>query len=98
MYFLRFTPSDAVWEGDVPLFVTKPVTAVSGNASCAVRDGFFSGVNDLLSWQFCGRGWVHMLEAAVQGSASLEVESSTQLLCGALLCPWGDTNTVSSLK
>lgn len=38
MYFPRFTPSDAVWEGDVPLFVTKPVTAVSGNASCAVRD------------------------------------------------------------
>lgn len=38
MCFPRFTPSDPVWEGDVPLFVTKPVTAVSGNAPCAVRD------------------------------------------------------------
>lgn len=38
MCFPRFTPSDPVWEGDVPLFVTKPVTAVSRNAPCAVRD------------------------------------------------------------
>lgn len=44
-------------EGDVPLFVTKPVTAGSENAACAVWDrDSFQGLNDLLSWQFYAGG------------------------------------------
>lgn len=73
-------------EGDVPLFVTQPVTASSGNVLCTVCDrDSFQGVNDLPSWQFCGRGWVRLLEkAAGQSSVSLEVESSTLCSCVGL--------------
>lgn len=77
-------------EGDVPLFVTQPVTAMSGNASCAVRDRdssrgeLFPALAVL--WQGVGA-------RVGEGSASLEVESRTLCSCVGLFFAPGAPST-----
>lgn len=77
-------------EGDVPLFVTQPVTAMSGNASCAVcdRDSSRGELFPALAvlWQGVGA-------CVGEGSASLEVESRTLCSCVGLFFAPGASST-----
>lgn len=76
-------------EGDVPLFVTKPVTAVSGDALCTVCD------RDSFQGMISCRGilWQGLGARVGGGSASLEVESSTLCSCVGLFFAPGATPT-----